>query len=421
MVRVLIAHNQYLRRGGEDEVVEAEARLLSEAGCEVHRLDWSNESMVALGPIRRAATAVWNTSAGREMTRIIASRQIDIVHVHNDFSYASPAVFSAAKRAGAATVQTLHNYRMLCVNGLLLRDGSPCERCAGRRLGWPGVAGACYRDSIAASAVAAARNALHRARHTWTREVDRFIAPSQFAKDKYVGAGMESTRIVVKPHFVRSLGQPCEGGGGFFLFAGRLDREKGLAVLLEAWKHVPRAARLVIAGDGPMMDLVRLAAATNENIETVGWVEPRRVRDLMAEALCVVAPSIAYETFGRVVIEAYAQGTPVITSGGTAAAELVKEGETGWLAPAGDAAELAACVRQCNARRAGLGPMRRQAFALYRARYTPQANQAQLLSIYDELLGRTATDGRIRSEIARRAGKPLNLREVGKDTLREAA
>src|SRR5204862_87537 len=109
----------------------------------------------------------------------------DVTHFHNTFPVISPAGYYAARAAGTPVVATLHNYRMLCPNAVFFRDGGVCEDCVGKPVAWPGVLHRCYRGSVAASGAVTTMLAVHRAFRTWSTQVDRYVAPTEFARRKF--------------------------------------------------------------------------------------------------------------------------------------------------------------------------------------------------------------------------------------------
>jgi glycosyltransferase involved in cell wall biosynthesis len=239
-VKVLVAHNQYLQRGGEDAVFEAECELLERYGHEVVRLVVTNEGLgegKRLDRVGSALSAVWNArqySAVRALIRRVKPR---LLHCHNTFPRLSPSVYYAAANEGLPVIQTLHNFRLLCTNALLFRDGGVCRECVGK-LPISGVRHACYRASRVGSAVVGAVSSLHRALGTWERRISRYIALSKSAKREFVAGGLPEAKIAVKCNFVYP--DPGRGAhrGGYALFVGRLAEEKGVRTLLSAWNEL---------------------------------------------------------------------------------------------------------------------------------------------------------------------------------------
>ena len=311
-----------------------------------------------------------------------------VMHCITAFPLLSPAVYYAARAEGVPVVQSLRNYRLLCPNGLFLRDGRVCEDCLGQWVPWPAVLHGCYRGDRAATAVVAAMTAGHRMLRTWTRAVDLYFTPSEFARRKFIQAGMAADRIAVKPNFVAPDPGPGTGRGGGAVFVGRLSPEKGVATLLEAWARLDRPVRLDVVGDGPLGEMVRAAASRDPRIRWLGRRAPEEVLSILGEAACLVMPSTWYETFGRTIVEAFARGTSVVASRLGAMAELVDDGRTGRLFTPADAADLALKVRELLADPAGLGRMREAARREYERKYTADINYRLLIGIYERAVRR---------------------------------
>ena len=334
-MKVLIVHNRYQQRGGEDAVVDAETRLLAANGIDVERLDADNDAIEGLVPKIQVSASQFGipTTALSEFCGVISSFQPDVVHVHNWFPTLSPSIFNICRRANVPVVHTLHNYRLLCAGATMFRDGHVCEDCVGTTLRLPGIVHSCYRNSFAGTAVATAGMLTHWSIGTWRRSVDRFIALSQFARHKLIDGGLPSNKIVVKPNFIDPDPGIGSGCGQYLLYAGRLTEEKGLRVLLECWMHGPDLPLLKIAGGGPLQDEVRQAAATLKNVEWLGCRSSEEVLDLMRNATALLCPSQWYEGMPRVVIESLAVGTPVIASCIGCYPEMIVDGDSGALFP----------------------------------------------------------------------------------------
>jgi glycosyltransferase involved in cell wall biosynthesis len=383
-LRVLLVHNRYQQAGGEDSVFASEVALLRGAGHDVRTLEVSNDGLV--GPVAQLGAAfrvVSNPDARRLVVAEIARARPDVMHVHNFFPRLSPAIFDASAAAGVPSVWTLHNFRVACANGLLFRDGQPCEDCVGRAP-WPAVRHRCYRGSAMGSAAVAAMIGWHHARGTWQHKVSRFIALSEFARDLYVKAGLPADRLAVKPNFVidplLALGTtpPLRRGA---LFVGRLSPEKGVASLIAAWRAVPRVP-LTILGDGP--ERATLEATASPNVRFLGFKDRETVLRAMAGAQVLIVPSTWYENFPMTVVEAMALGTPVIASDIGALRTIVTDGRDGLHFAPGDAVDLARVVNAAFADPALLAALGRRARASWQATMAPVRNLDMLLAIYRE-------------------------------------
>ena len=386
-VKVLLCHNYYQQRGGEDESIEDEGALLQSFGHEVVWYTRDNADIDKLSRWQLARASLWNRQTYDDVRALIARERPEIVHCTNTVPLISPSVYDAAHDEGVAVVQGLRNYRFVCPGGLLLRDGQVCEACLHKRIAWPAVVHGCYRDSRTFSAGLTATVAMQRARNGWTGNVDMYFAPSEFTRGKYVEAGLPADRIGVSPHWIHPDPGPGSGAGGYVVFVGRLSREKGVETLLEAWKTVPPSARLVVVGEGPLEKAVTRAAAADSRIEWVGRKTHAEVLQVIGDAACLVLPSITYETFGRTIAEAFSRGTPAVVSGSGAMAELVDDGRTGYHARPGDAADLAGKISRLLALPAAeRARMRAAARAEYLRRFTAAPNYELLLAIYRRAL-----------------------------------
>lgn len=378
-MRILQVHARYRQRGGEDVVVDAETSVLRAAGHEVVSFEAQNPTSVAAS-VGLLAKAPRNPAAARAIRRRISETRPDVVHVHNTWFALSPSVIEAAADAGVPVVMTLHNYRLLCANGLLFRDGGPCEDCVGTHP-WHGVQHACYRGSRMQSVPAAATIALNRRLGTWHRHVAAFVALSPFARGRFLAGGLPAERLVVKPHFVDDPGPRAAPPslGSEVLAVGRLAAGKGLEHLIDAWADArPQGLSLVLIGDGPERSALERRAG--EGVVFLGACSKEIVRARMLAARALAFPSTAYETFGLSVIEALAAGLPVLASdrGGTPA--LLQDG-AGWLVePAEPMAWSAALRRLVDASvvdRSGRAARRR-----WQQHYSPAAGLRGLESLY---------------------------------------
>jgi glycosyltransferase involved in cell wall biosynthesis len=390
-MHILSIHNTYQVRGGEDESRESEERLLREMGQWVDAYEETNQRVKTLSSMQIAARTIWSTESYNIVKQRLARSSYDIVHVQNSFPLISPSVYYAAKAAGVPVVQTLRNYRMLCPNALFFRDGGVCEDCLGKAVPLPGMLKGCYRGSRAASVMVGTMLTVHRLFKTWMNQVDLYIALTEFTRNKFIEGGFPAEKIVVKPNFVHPDPGVGNGEGGYALYVGRLSVEKGLDTLLEAWEKLGGRLPLKIVGEGPLQPQVKEAIAKIPNIEILGRRSIPEVYELMGAAKVLIFPSKWYETFGRVAIEAFAKGTPVIAANIGAIAELVDPGRTGLRFVPGDAADLANKVEWVMAHPDAVAQMRVAARAEFEAKYTAQKNYHRLMEIYAQARQKSQT------------------------------
>lgn len=385
-MRVLVLHNSYQTAGGEDVVVEAERSLLEANGHTVRMLAANNHGITSFpARIKAGISCVYSRDWKQRVLAEIRSFRPDVVHVHNFFPLLSPSVYYACREAGAPVVQTLHNFRLVCPNALLFRQGRTCEDCVGKSFAWPGVVHACYKESRLGTAAVASMLAVHRRMGTWTRLVDAYIALTDFARDKLIEGGLPAEKVLTKPNFVDPDIGPGEGTGGYALFVGRLSGEKGIEVLLAAWERLEVAVPLKIVGDGPLWSRVA-DLPRKHGVEYWGRQPKSEVVKLMRDALFLVFPSTCYEGFAMVIAEAFSAGLPVIASDLGSMSSLISNGRTGLHFRPGDPDDLAAKIRWAVTQPEELARIRLEARAEYKAKYTACRNYQLLMSIYDHVI-----------------------------------
>jgi glycosyltransferase involved in cell wall biosynthesis len=351
-------------------------------GHEVDCYSETNYLVDTLNPIDIACRTVWSVAAYQNVMKMLAGQTHNVVHVQNFFPVISPSVYYAARVKRIPVVQTLRNYRLLCPNALFFRNGRICEDCMGKPVPWPGIVNACYRGSRLKTGVVVTMLTVHRAIDTWAEMVDVYIALTQFARQKFIEGGIPSNKIVVKPNFVYpDPGQAVEKDK-FALYVGRLSPEKGVDTLIETWRSLGSEIPLKILGEGPLQSKV---IAATQKFPWIEWLGPKPLSDvynLMGQAKVLIFPSCWYETFGRVIVEAFAKGTPVIASNIGAIPELVEHGRTGLLFQAGNRDDLAQQIDRALTNPTELAEMGRAARSEFEAKYTAEDNYKQLMEIY---------------------------------------
>ena len=385
-MKILAVHNAYQQRGGEDAVFAAETQMLESNGHEVVQYRRSNDELDGSGRLNTISTAlnaVWSSTSHRELSGLLKLEKPDVAHFHNTFPLISPSAYYACADASVPVVQTLHNYRLLCPAATFFRDGAVCESCLGRSTPWPSIVHSCYRKSRATSAVVSSVLSVHNTVKTWKKKVDVFVALSEFARTKFIQGGLPAERIVVKPNFVLDPGIKISPGE-YALYVGRLSEEKGIRVLLSAWKKLGVSVPLQIVGTGPLHEevLSEIKRSDLKQVHCVGLLLHQEVLSLMHNARFLVFPSLWFEGFPVTIAEAFACGVPVITSRLGAMAEIVHDGRTGLHFAPGDVEDLAARVGWAWTHPAAMLEMGRAARKKYEAKYTPETNYKNLLAIY---------------------------------------
>jgi glycosyltransferase involved in cell wall biosynthesis len=393
-MKILLVHNSYQQPGGEDVVFEQERRLLELNGNIVITYRRSNWEVTAYSGLRRlklVGRTIWARDARQQLAELLDQEKPDLVHVHNTLVMVSPSIFSACRDADVPVVQTLHNYRLYCPAGTFFRDGHICEECIEHGL-WRGVAHACYRDSRAATTVVATMLAVHRQRQTWNREVDCYIALSEFSRAKFLECGLPAEKVFVKPNFVHpDPGPNPYGEGEYALFVGRLSPEKRVSTVLAAWYHLRKLnIPLVILGGGPQLGQMQKEAFRQglTSVSFRGRVSRDETLAMMRKARFLVFSSEWYENFPVTIAESFACGVPVICSRIGAMQEIVEDGRTGLHFTPGNAADLSEKVEWAWNHPEAMASMGNEARHEYETKYTATKNYPLLMEIYQHALRR---------------------------------
>ncbi|WP_245826205.1 glycosyltransferase family 4 protein [Spirosoma rigui] len=389
MMRVLLIHNYYQQSGGEDTVFEQEVDLLRANGVTVETLTFTNDSFdgTLLGNAASAVRALYNTQSARRLHEAIARFRPDVVHSHNLFYTASASIIRAAKQRHVPVVMTLHNYRLVCINGLLMREGRiPCEKCLTQTLALAGIRHACFRNSPGQSAHLAAITLLHKLTGIW-KQVDRFVVVTDFARQKILGSSLhlKTGQVTVKANFVADAGfTGPEEREDFFLFVGRLTFEKGIGVALQAAEM--DGFPLVVIGDGPLVADVQRAADRTPSIQYWGARPRRAVLDALKRCRALIVPSLWYEGLPTVILEAFAAGTPVICSDQQNLNQIVTHNQTGLSFRTGDSLELCQAVHRFSQDQIRQYRWSQQAYQTYQTQYTSEVSLRTIMAIYEDLI-----------------------------------
>ncbi len=363
-----------------------EKRLLEDHGHVVEDFQVSNarlKSAHVFWQILAVPSFLWSRRSYAMLRQRIAEFAPDVVHVHNTFPELSPSVFWAAHRAGVPVVQTLHNFRHVCANALLLRDGVRCENCVGRR-GGSAMLHRCYARSLSRTAVLVATGILHQVIGTYSQSVDAFITLNDFNREIFLRGGLPDNKLLVKPNFVPASQLGSCPRKQQAIFAGAMMPSKGVHLLLEAWSLAGLAGfELLLIGDGPERKPLEQKFAHLDNIAWCGRLERPQILERMAESRVLVFPSLAYENCPMVVLEALSVATPVVSANHSSLAAIIEHKREGLLFQTGDAQALASALRE--ALHAGDGTWSQWSSAArqtHAERYSDDVNYRQLISIY---------------------------------------
>lgn len=342
-MKLLLVHNDYGKYSGEEAVVDKMAAMMTAAGWEVAQLRMTTagarESLV--GKVKGFAAGIWCPSGVRAMRETLQKEKPDVVNVHNLFPFISPAALRECKKAGVPVVMTVHNFRLICPTGLFMRDGGPCEECLVRGNEWGCVKHNC-EQSLLKSVGYAARNAVARLRRHYLECVDRFACITDFQRRKLVEAGYPAEKIVVIPNSMDAETECDAKLGDYVAFSGRLSREKGVDLIIEAARRNPQIPfRLAGAARDE-----RLIADLPKNVKLMGYMTGEALKDFYSSARFFVMASRWYEGFPMTILEAASFSKAMIAPDHGGFTEIIGKGDEaiGVLCPPADIDALNATV-----------------------------------------------------------------------------
>jgi glycosyltransferase involved in cell wall biosynthesis len=382
---ILIVHNHYRISGGEDTVVANEKKLLEDNGHKVILYKRNNSEIDSFNLVQKLAlpfASIFNIKTYRDIRRLIKNEDIDIVHVHNTMTLISPAVYYAAFTEKKPVVQTVHNFRLICPGALLYRDGHVCEECINGGLKYS-LKYNCYRNSRMQTLISVLILHIHRKLGTYRRL--NYICLTEFNKHKLLeGKGsryFDENKMYIKPNFAVGTAKtvPFNDRKKQFVYVGRPEKVKGIDILLEAWRHIDGYG-LVICGTSDEMDRIRKYISDNhlDNVSLLGRVDNSVVKEILADSWGMILPTQWYEGFPMTIAESYSVGTPVLGSNVGNTADLIRNGETGyifrhdsWEALADKVTMVADMTESCR--------------KYYESDFNPKANYNILQDIYNDL------------------------------------
>ncbi len=375
-MKVLLVHNAYRDRGGEERHLDLLEQGLQAVGVSTRRFVVDSRELAEYGVGARARTAglmAFNPRAARAIQPTLEEWRPDIVHAHNLFPVLTPSVLRATRRMGVATILTAHNYRLFCPAGTLTRRGVVHSDCIRGSSFLCGVRGA--RPTLPESLAYGVAVALQRRLKLSLRWTNAIVTPSRALRETLISAGFPSTAL----HHIANgvpvhefVARPRE----HVLFAGRLSREKGLETLVAAARLIPEIP-MKIAGDGPLRGAL---GRTPPNVELLGWVDPERLQKLRSSSALEIVPSVSQDILPYAALESLAAGTPVLASRIGGLPEIAA-GPAGETVPAGDAGALAASMRAWWAR-SSEPDYGRGAAEVARSRFSLDGQTRELVALY---------------------------------------
>lgn len=384
-MKVLLIHNYYQKIGGEDIAYEQEKELLLSQGHTVECFTRHNNNIGDYSSIKSGLNTIWNFQDQKVIEMKVKVFQPEIVHIHNTFPIISPSVYFAVSKLKVPVIQTIHNFRFFCINGLFFRDDHTCEECTHCFFPFPAIKYQCYRDNRLASVSASSMLFFHNVIRTWKNKIDGIITLSNFSKQKFIDFGFEEKKIYIKKNFLSQEYKPTMDKDTYGMYAGRITRDKGVLLLLEALNKLANKIPFLIVGEGDTELMLRVEK-TQSHIKFLGFKERKNVLNLIRKSAFLVYPSQLYETNPLTIIESLAMGTPVIACDNGSMSEMVDDGKTGLLFKLGSSNDLSEKISWMISHPDERKKMSINARLTYEKQYNEEINYNTLMNIYENVI-----------------------------------
>jgi len=399
-MRILLVHNKYLLAGGEDTVFNEEYNMLSKKNHIVSKLEVSNEIIDVsnfLSKIKLFFNVLWNKESNKLIEKKIKEFKPDIVHIHNTFPLLSPSIYWKINKMKIPIVQTVHNFRMGCSNGLLLKNNKPCELCINGS-SMNAIENKCYKDSYLMTSNVVLMQKIHSVMGTYKKKIDRYIVLTDFSREFLIKMNIDQKKISIKPNFVSE--NPFSNQNNIFsesnfkkdkthsfVFVGRISTEKGIDFLLQNFSDIAQKdINLIIIGDGPLKSDLEKKFLDDSRIKWLGRLEKKEILDVVSKCTALILPSSFYETFGMTIIEAFSVGTPVIATNHGSLPYVVENHNDGLLfefSNGNDLKEKIVLLSQNHHMRNNLS---KNAINNFKRKYSEEVNYKKLISIYKQVI-----------------------------------
>ena len=368
-MKVLLVNKFHYLKGGSETYYFALGRLLNEKGIDViyfsmkddknmpcaqesyfvSHVDYNN-SMSLVQTVTASAKLLYSLEAKQRFEKLLIDEKPDIIHLNIFQSQLSGSIVEAAYKRHIPIVYTAHDLKSVCPNYLMMHHQRTCEECLDRHY-WHCFTNNCMKASRAKSLLASLEAYVYKMRKIY-QKIDYVITPSFFYKNKLETAGIfqcpiEHVKNFLPPDTVYAAGTR----GNYFLYFGRLSREKGICTLIKAFSKAQIQEKLYIVGSGPEEDRLRLMGkelGMEEKILFLGFKTGSELKSIVANALCVCLTSEWYENGPYSILEAQALGKPVIVSDFGGLPELVEDGRTGYITEAGNIPDLTKKIRKMS-------------------------------------------------------------------------
>lgn len=379
-------HNEYGKFSGEEAVVQGQKTLLEQHGHDVHLFTRSSAeiSSMAFGKLRAFFGGIYNPFTRRAFCKFMQIYRPDLVHIHNLFPLISPSILLECNKLNIPVVMTVHNYRLMCPNGLFTVNSEVCDRCADGREYW------CFlrncEQNYLKSLGYALRNYISRRFDFFKNNIAAYAVLSNFQQNKMLGAGFPADKVLVVPNMTDNVNITKNNNiGKYVSYVGRISHEKGISTLFKAASNCPDIPFYLAgnyeASSSSLKDIP-------DNCHLVGFLEQQKLHEFHMSSRFLVSPSICYETFGLSNVDAMLRLKPVIASRIGGLPEIVEDGITGILFEPGNEADLTEKIRYLWDRPELCSQMGRAGREKALKEYSSAQYYERLMAVYDKALNR---------------------------------
>lgn len=330
-MHLLLIHNNYGTYSGEESVVDKQISLFNEMGHSISEYRKTTEGArgTALGNIKGLLQGFYSPNAVRDIKRMMKTNKPDAVVIHNLYPYISPAILKHIRKAGVPVIMTVHNFRLICPTGLFMRDSKPCELCLEKKNEWGCIKYNC-EQSILKSIGYAGRNGYARITKAYSDNVDIFACITKFQTEKLTKAGFNSDKMRIIPNFINiPKEEPHYNPGEYIAISGRLSKEKGIDLIIEAARQTPEIEYRFAGGIRP--EDKELMANAPKNCLFLGHLSGEELSGFYQKARFLLIGSRCYEGFPMTILDASLYGKPSIGPAHAGFLEIIDKQETGLL------------------------------------------------------------------------------------------
>tara|TARA_Y100001970_G_scaffold188729_1_gene229556 strand:+ start:40971 stop:42137 length:1167 start_codon:yes stop_codon:yes gene_type:complete len=385
-MKVLIAHNEYKISGGEETAVSNKIKILKENGIQVKVFSKNNIFINSvIKQIAVAFSSIFSFKVAKEFDRILEEYNPDIIEVHNFFPLMSPSIFYIAKKRKVPIIYYLHNYRIICGSSFLSFDNECCEKCKGNF--FLSIFNRCYKRSYLGSFFLSVQNLIHsKILNTWDKKVDYFIIMNQRNIHYYTKFGIKRNKILYLPHFSFMKKSPPGSKEGFALFVGRLSKEKGILTLLKAWENINYPLKIIGELNSSDKELIERLNRENKFIEKIGHINHSELQLYYQNAEFTIFPSEWAEPFGLVIIESFANSTPVLSSNHNSLKEMIQDNYNGVFFEQSNYVDLKDKVLYLLNNQEMMKKMQLNSFDTFNNKFSPEMNIKLINKTYKFIL-----------------------------------